>query len=211
MKKVFLVLVLFGIVLSTNAQDDTKEKQKEKNKKKGGFKKENLFLGGNVTASFFSGGTLLGLSPYFGYSLNKYVDLAASVNYNYTSQRDYIDYGDKVRQTVFGPGALVRLFPVHFLFAQAQYEHNFIRLKYIPASGSIYAPSITHIDANSVLVGGGYTSGRRDGNNTFYYLSIMWDVAGVAESPYVDGLGRSIPVIRAGYNIGLFQGRHSRR
>jgi hypothetical protein len=35
----------------------------------------------------------------------------------------------------------------------------------------------------------------------------MWDIMGDKNSPYVDGLGRSNPVIRAGYNIGLFQGR----
>jgi hypothetical protein len=33
----------------------------------------------------------------------------------------------------------------------------------------------------------------------------MWDIAGDPNSPYVDNLGRSTPVIRAGYNIGLFQ------
>ena len=215
MKKVFFAVALSGIVISSSAQFSRKGKKeqndnKEDQEKKGGFKKENLFTGGNVTASFFNGATVLGISPYFGYSLNKYIDVAASLGFNYTSQRDYIVFGDKVRQTVYGPGAFVRLFPVHFIFAQAQYEHNFIRLKYIPANGSFILPSTTNFDANSLLVGGGYTSGRRDGGNTWYYLSIMWDVAGVASSPYVDGLGRNFPVIRAGYNIGLFQGKRYR-
>ncbi len=207
MKKLIFVLVLSGMAFSSMAQDEKKDQDKKKSK----FKKENLFLGGSLSASFFNGETLLGVSPYFGYSLNKYVDVAASLNFNYISQRDYIDYGDKIRQTDYGPGVFVRLFPVNFLFVQAQYEHNFIRERYIPADNSIYLPSTTSFDANSLLLGGGYTSGRRDGNNTFYYVSISWDVAKVAESPYVDGLGRSYPVIRAGYNIGLFQGRHGRR
>ena len=202
MKRTFFILLLSGLVFQSFAQDKTDKVR--------GFKKENLFLGGDVTASFYSGGTVLGLSPYFGYSINKYIDVAASLNFNYTSQRDNLVYGDKVRQTDLGPGAFVRLYPVHFLFAQAQYEHNFIRQKYIPASNCGYAGSIAHFDANSVLVGGGYTSGRRDGGNTFYYLSVMWDVTRVAESPYVDGLGRSVPIIRAGYNIGLFQNRKRR-
>lgn len=206
MKKIILVLALSAIVTGTMAQDEKKEKD-EKDTKKKTFKKENLFLGGSLTASFFNGGTVLGISPYFGYSINKYVDVAASLGFSYTSQRDYFEYGDKVRQTVYGPGAFVRLFPVKFLFAQAQYEHNFIKLKYIPASNGTYLPSTNKIDANSVLVGGGYTSGRGDGTNTFYYLSIMWDVSRVAESPYVDGLGRNFPIIKAGYNIGLFQGK----
>ena len=203
MKKLILALSFTCFVSGLLAQD-------EKDTKKKNFKKENLFTGGSLTASFFNGATVLGLSPYFGYSLNKYMDIAFSMNFNYTSQRDYAEYGDKARQTVLGPGTFVRLFPVKFLFGQAEYEHNFIRFKYIPASNGSYLPSIKNFDANSLLVGGGYTSGRGEGNNTFYYFSILWDVAGVAQSPYVDGLGRNFPVIRAGFNIGLFQGRHRR-
>jgi hypothetical protein len=33
---------------------------------------------------------------------------------------------------------------------------------------------------------------------------------GDKNSPYVDNFGRSNPIIRAGYNIGLFQGRNRR-
>lgn len=198
------ILILSFIISASGlmAQDENISKEK-------GFRKENLFTGGNLTASFFSGTTLLGVSPYFGYSLNRFIDVAASINFNYTSQRDYTEYGDKARQTVFGPGTFIRLFPVKFLFAQAQYEHNFIRFKYIPAANGTYLPALTHYDANSFLVGGGYTSGRGMGNNTFYYLSVMWDIGGVAQSPYVDGLGRNFPVIRAGFNIGLFQGKQN--
>ncbi len=203
MKKIFFVFILCGIAFSSMAQEKKKEKKPL-------IQLENLFTGGNLTASFYTRGLLLGLSPYFGCSLNKYVDIAASFNYNYISQKDNIDYGDKIRQTVYGPGAFVRVFPIHFLFAEIQYEHNFIRQKYIPADNSYLLPSVVNFDANSVLVGGGYTSGRRNGNNTYYYLSVMWDIAGVAESPYVDGLGRNFPVIRAGYNIALFQGKHRR-
>lgn len=204
MKKAILVLTLICFLSSVMAQDD-------KEVVKRNFKKENLFTGGNLTASFFNGTTVLGLSPYFGYSLNRFVDVAASINFNYTSQRDYQEYGDKARQTVYGPGAFVRLFPVKFLFGQAQYEHNFIQLKYIPAANGTYLPSTSHSDVNSLLVGGGYTSGRDEGNNTYFYFSILWDVARNPESPYVDGLGRNFPVIRAGVNVGLFQGKESRR
>jgi hypothetical protein len=48
------------------------------------------------------------------------------------------------------------------------------------------------------------------GSNTYYYLSIAWDVLGETYSPYVDQFKRSTPVIRAGYNIGLFQGKSRR-
>ena len=207
MKKMFLVLLLSGLVFHSIAQDEKKEKDEEIKEK--GFKKENLFIGGDLTASFYSGGTVLGIGPYFGYSLNKYVDVAASFGFNYVSQRDYFYYGDKLRQTDYSPGAFVRLYPVHFLFAHVQYEHNFIRQKYIPVAGT-GPDEVVRFDANSVLVGGGYTSGRRNGNNTFYYFSVLWDVTRVAESPYVDNLGRSIPIIKAGVNFALNQGKKRR-
>jgi len=197
MKKVLIGLLLVGGMLHATAQSDDEAK---------GFKKENLFVGGDLTASFSNYATVLGISPYFGYSLNKYVDVALSTNFNYTSQRDYFEYGDKLRQTVYGAGAFTRLYPVKFLFAQAEYQHNFIRNKYIPADNGSYAPAKQTIDANSFLIGAGYAGGREGKGSSYYYLSIMWDVAKVAESPYVDGLGRALPIIRAGYNIALFQG-----
>lgn len=206
MKKLFLVLLLSGLVFHSIAQDEKEEKEETKEK---GFKKDKLFVGGDVTASFYSGGTTLGISPYFGYSINKYVDVAASIGFTYISQRDYFYQDDKLRQNDFGPGAFVRLYPVHFLFAHVQYEHNFIRQKYIPPAGS--GPDvISRVDANSLLIGGGYTSGRRKGNNTFYYFSVLWDVANLPESPYVDNLGRSVPIIKAGVNFALFQGKQRR-
>ena len=129
MKQMSVLFLFTALVFTANAQEEKKEEETKK-----GFKKENLFTGGSVTASFFNGATSLGISPYFGYSLNRFVDVAVSANLNYTSQRDYVEYGDKIRQTVYGPGAFVRLYPVRFLFAQAQYEHNFIKYRYIPAS-----------------------------------------------------------------------------
>jgi hypothetical protein len=204
MKKAIIASLLLLVFYSSFAQDESEER-------KGGFKKENLFAGGDITLGFSNLYTDLGASPYFGYSLNKYLDVAASFNFNYISQRDYISYGDKIRQTVYGPGAFVRVFPLRFLYAQAQYEHNFIRLKYLPADNSGYLPSTDHIDANSFLVGVGYAGGRDAFNKNFYYISVSWDLIRDKNSPYVDGLGRAVPIIRAGYNIALFQGGGRRR
>ncbi|MGG9961032.1 hypothetical protein [Ferruginibacter sp. SUN106] len=204
MKKIIFATLLLATAFTVKAQE------KEKDEKTSGFKKENFFTGGSLTASFFSGGTALGVSPYFGYSLNRFIDVAASVNLNYTTQRDYNVYGDKVRQTVYGPGAFVRLYPVKFLFAQAQYEHNFIKFKYIPLSNSGYTGTTSKIDANSMLVGGGFASGRQDVGDVYYYFSVLWDISKVAESPYIDGLGRNFPVVRAGLQIPLFQGEKDR-
>lgn len=196
MKNIFFTGLICLASLAALAQDD---------EEKGGFKKENLFTGGSVTLQFGNQFTALGLSPYFGYSLNKYIDVAASLNFNYTSQRDYYVIDDKLRQTVYGPGLFTRLYPVKFLFAQAQYEFNFLKQKYIPGAGN---PNQKYTaDAHSFLIGGGYAGGREQGNNSFYYFSVMWDIGKNDLSPYKDGQARAVPIFRAGYNIGLFQGR----
>jgi hypothetical protein len=202
MKKILFTLLLAAFAATSFAQADEEEPER-----KSFFRKENLFTGGNVSVSFFSGGTLLGLSPFFGYSVNKYVDVAASVNFNYITQRDYNEGGDKLRATFVGPGAFVRLFPVNFLFAQAQYEHNFIKLKYIPARNSVsYVAETRKIDASSVLLGGGYCSGRDGTRSSFFYVSVLWDVSKDANSPFIDRYDRAIPQIRSGFQIALFNG-----
>jgi hypothetical protein len=208
MKKALIVLALISSFYAANAQDE----EKSSDEKKGGFKKENMFVGGNLDLSFSNSSTGLGISPYVGYSLNKYIDVAVSANVNYISLRDYQQYGDKVRQTIYGPGAFVRVFPFRFVFAQAQYEFNFIKQRYIPASNNpVYAAERTSRDAGSLLVGGGYAGGREGVGSSFYYISVMWDVAGNSYSPYKDELNRALPIFRIGYNIALFQGGGRRR
>ena len=224
MKKVFFVLSLSAIVSSTNAQFTRKWKKVEKEKqetdeKKGGFKKENLFTGGGIMLSFSNYTTVLGASPVFGYSFNKWIDAGIVLNFNYASDRHVAIYDqntglyfysdDKERQTIFGPGAFVKIYPVKFLFFQVQQEENFIVQKYIPADGS---PSYrNNFDAPSLLLGGGYCSGRQDKGSIFYYVSIMADVTKNSNSPYVeqlsDGSVNVLPIIRAGLQVPLFQGK----
>lgn len=168
------------------------------------FKAENCFTGGSVTLSFGNNVTLLGVNPHFGYTFFNFIEAAVSVNFNYITQRDYQYVGDKLRQTVTAPGAFIRIFPLKFLFAQALYEHSFMRSKYIYAT-----QEIDRVEANSVLVGGGYAGGRQPGQG-YYYLCILWDVGKDKHSPYLDFYGRSIPILRAGMNIPLFQKRASR-
>jgi hypothetical protein len=154
----------------------------------------------------------MGISPYFGYSINKFVDVGAGFGYNYISQRDYYLFDDKLRQSVYGPTAFVRLFPVKFLFATAQYEFNMQRVKYIAPSNSGLGNERYRFDAHSLLLGAGFSGGRDfPFENSYYYLSVLWDVGKSANSPYKDFAGRAYPIFRAGYNIALFQGGGRRR
>lgn len=201
MKKIFLLVTVIVFSTSVFAQ-----KTEENEEKPTGFQKDKLFTGGDLTLAFYTGGTTLGVSPYLGYSVTTWLDAAVSLNFVYHGQKDYS--GIKYRQTNIGPGAFVRIFPIDFLYLQAQYEHNFINLKVIePGVGTV---SKGKTDVNSVLLGAGYSSGRSAGNNSYFYLSVMFDVAQLPNSPYIDSHRRMIPIIRAGYNIGLFQGRQRR-
>ena len=63
------------------------------------------------------------------------------------------------------------------------------------------------LEAKSFLIGGGYTTGRMGrGGSPHYYLAILFDVLHEPGSPYTDAYGRSIPIIRGGVQIPLFQG-----
>jgi hypothetical protein len=202
MKKVLISALLLCSFVAALAQDEEEEEKKS-------FK-ENLFTGGSVSLSFFNNTFLVGASPVFGYSPVNWADVGIVVNYNYTSYRDVNTFNDRLRQQVYGGGGFVKLYPVRFLFAQGQVEHNYITQKYIPPSGA--SSTSETVNTTSYLIGGGYTSGREGrGGQPFYYLALLFDISGNINSPYTDAAGRTIPIIRAGLQVPLFQGGSNRR
>jgi hypothetical protein len=195
--------------------------QEEESERSGGFKKENLFTGGGATVSISNFSTILGATPVLGYSITKWLDAGVLFNFSYASARPvYYDFytnrylvgDDKMRQTVMGPGAFARFYPVRFLFFNAQVEHNFINEKRIYANGG---PTIKDkYSATSLLLGVGYASGREGIGDFYYYISISGDFSGNKNSPYV-GISESggavvLPIIKAGIQVPLFQGRGRR-
>lgn len=198
MKKFILSVCLFITASSfLQAQEEEKEERTFK---------ENLFTGGSVSLAFYNNTFLIGASPVFGYSITNWADAGVVVNYNYTSYRDVNTFNDRLHQTQYGGGVFTKLYPVRFLFAQAQLEFNTIKQKYIPPGGGTVT-KYPGVNANSFLVGGGYTTGREGrGGDPFYYLAVLFDVSGDINSPYTDGHGRAIPIIRAGLQVPLFQG-----
>ena len=199
------IIALFVLVSVVSSFAKAQEKEKEK-----GSNKENFFTGGSISLAFYNNTFLVGGSPVFGYSITNWIDLGVVVNYNYTSYRDYnFVFNDKLRQRVYGGGVFTKIYPVRFLFAQAQYEYNFLRLKYIPNVGSTQTYKA---EAGSFLVGGGYTTGRFGrGGPPFYYLAVLFDISNNINSPYTDSYGRIIPIIRAGIQVPLFQGGGGRQ
>lgn len=205
MKKIaFLLLtqlLLSGVINAQNEKEDEEEKK--------GFKKENLFTGGSISLAFYNNTFLIGGSPVFGYSLTRWLDAGIVVNYNYTSYRDYQNVFDaKLKQTNYGGGAFLKLYPIKFLFAQAQVEHNWLNLKYFPPNNGNSIKS--KATGNSLLIGGGYSTGRESGSGQpFYYLSVLFDIGDDLNSPYTDEYGRAIPIIRGGIQVPLFQGKNN--
>jgi len=205
MKK-FSILLLVSLSLNgflfAQKEEDDKEKKPFK---------EHLFTGGSISLAFYNNTFLVGGSPVFGYNLTKWIDAGLVANYSYTSYRDY-NYilNNKLRQKVYGGGAFLKVYPVRFLFAQAQVEHNWITQKEIDPSGDL--TSKIKFSGNSFLIGGGYCTGREsDGSQPFYYLAVLFDIADDVNSPYTDGYGRAIPIIRGGLQIPLFQKHYGRR
>ena len=211
MKKIILTAAISLFALCVFAQDDTTVVLTDEVEKEGGFQKNRLFTGGGITLSFSSFGSVLGASPVFGYSIAKWLDAGLVLNFIYATQRNYNFYSvdDKLKQTVLGPGAFVRVFPVKFLFLHAQGERNFIRQTIVPDDRSI--PKLSNkVQANSFLVGGGYSQGRQGSGQPFYYVSLLFDIAKDRNSPYIEvsqsGKINPLPIIRAGIQIPLFTG-----
>ena len=200
MKRLLIIIICSCLGLASFAQDEEEVH---------GFNKKNLFSGGSVSLSFFNTDFLIGANPVLGYSLANWVDAGVLANYTYASYHTYYTAGDKMNQSIYGGGGFLRIFPLKFLFGQAQYEHNWISQNYQSVPGSIgLSDDKSTVGADSFLVGGGYCSGRDGQTKGVYgYFSVMFDIVRKYNSPYVDGYGRSIPIVRAGINIPLFQGK----
>lgn len=202
MKQWTLMLALVISTAAGFAQEEVEVPEKK------GFKKENLFTGGSVSLSFSSYSFLVGGSPVFGYRVANWLDAGILANYQYTSYKHYFVANDRLRQSVYGGGVFTRLYPINFLFAQAQFEHNFITQKYIPANGT--TPEKNTTSANSFLVGAGYAEGRVPGmSSSFFSLAVLFDVTNNPASPYTNNLGRAVPIFRAGINVYLFRPNRS--
>jgi hypothetical protein len=204
MKKFFFLLLFLNI-----AFENLKAQDEEKNTF---FKKENFFTGGSATGNFNGGAFSVGLVPFFGYSINNYLDVAVSLNYSYYSRRNNIVIGDKYREFSLGPGAFIRVFPFDFLYFQAQIESNFTKQKYIYPSSFNLPNDLSSFRTNSYLVGAGFSNGRNGaGGSPYSYVSILFDLGNDFNTPYTDQIGRKIPLLSAGINIPLFQGGNGSR
>ena len=196
MKNIVLSLTLLLLSsLCINAQE-TEEAKEEKEK---GFRKENLFLGGNFGLSF-GDYTLINVSPQLGYRLNDYLAVGFGINGQYVKDRLRDFNGNTVYKSsrgVVGLNTFGRVYPVRFLMLQVQPEANYLFGKDTYYTGS---PTGTFkMDAMiepSLLVGGGAVLQQGRGA---LIISAMYDVFQRQYSPY----GKR-PVYNIGYIVGLY-------
>ncbi len=190
--KIIISLLLLFTGTSCFAQDDSTSKEK--------YHGPGLFTGGSVAFGLggYNSRFVAGLNPHLGYALAKWADAGIAVNFQYQSSKDF--YDNKYRHKTYGLGVFTRVYPVRFLFIQAQPEYNITSLKFIPFAGNTTKDNVS---APSLLLGAGYAASRSSYSNTFSYISILFDVLKETNSPYVDGYGKLIPVVRAGFNIGI--------
>jgi hypothetical protein len=170
-----------------------------------GFRKENLFIGGSLALGFSTYDFNAGLSPELGYSVTKWLDAGALVNFNYTSIRANPYYNNNIRQRSFnyGVGVFARAYPLPFLFFQAEPEYNWT--SYNQKDMGSGATLNGQFQAASLLAGVGYSQ-RIVGRSSFY-IAIMLDLLSNYGSPYRDQNGAAVPVIKAGFDIWLHPGR----
>lgn len=186
---------LLMATLSLNAQE-TEEAKEEKPK---GFRKENMFIGGNFGLAF-GDYTLINISPQLGYRLNDYLALGFGINGQYVKDRLRDFSGRTIYKSsrgVIGLNTFGRVYPVRFLMLQVQPEVNYLFGKDTYYTGS---PTGTFkMDAMiepSLLLGGGAVLQQGRGA---LIISAMYDVLQRQYSPY----GRR-PVYNIGYNVSLY-------
>ena len=194
MKRIILSLI-FGSLFSLSmfAQDEEE--------KKGGWKKDHLFIGAGLNLGF-SNGFIIGLNPEVGYSINKVIDAGIATNFTYVTQRSQFD-NNSIRYLAIGAGPFIRIWPVRSIFIGGQYEYNRISISQ-KINGTV--TDKTSANASSILVGAGY--GTRMVGQSQFYTSIMIDALNDVNSPYRDQFGRVLPVFRTGFIFYL--GRKSR-
>ncbi len=168
-----------------------------------GFNKENLFLGGSLGLGFGSYQFNVGVNPEIGYSLNKWLDVGAVVNFNYNSIKadpsGYYNPNTRTREYIYGGGVFGRAYVLPFLFLTAQPEFNWISIndKYPDGSSD-------HFNANapSLLLGIGY--GQRVVGQSSFFIALLFDAIDNVNSPYNDANGHPLPVFLCLFGLPAF-------
>src|SRR5215467_2604080 len=123
MKKAALFLLLSVALFEfTSAQDEPTEKK--------GFDKSRLFIGGTFGLGFGSYSTAINISPQVGYRFSKLFAAGVGINYAFYNYKYYYAYSNSIYErdiySYLGMNVFGRVYPIPFLFIQAQPEVNYV-------------------------------------------------------------------------------------
>ena len=199
MKKLLLIILASISLTVVKAQYNqyNQNNNDDDSDKKGGFKKENMFLGGSLSLGFGSGSFAVGGNPEIGYSLNQWLDAGIVFNVNYFSQTDYYNNNLKYSNFNYGGGAFLRGYPLPFIFLQLQPEYNWITYT------NKYNDQVQKETFHAASLIGAIGYGQRIVGQGSYFFSIGLDLLTNKYSPYLDGYGHPYPIIRGGFDIYL--------
>ncbi|MEO5591288.1 MAG: autotransporter outer membrane beta-barrel domain-containing protein [Chitinophagaceae bacterium] len=215
LKRILIAALLFTACFEASAQRYYREGERERQQDQtdeqtygDGFKREHLFIGGNLGLGYDSYSFNAGISPEIGYSLSRWLDAGALINLNYTSVRADPYYNNNIRQRSFnyGVGAFARIYPLPFLFLQAGPEYNWVHYTLTDVNSSPHQSESFNTNAASMLVGIGY--GQRMVGRSNMHIALMIDLLNSPQSPYRDGNGSLIPVLKAGFDIYFHPRKH---
>lgn len=165
----FLLLILVTLCIGiTYGQDDDRSFG------------ERLRFGGDVIASFGTV-TALGASPFVGYEVSERYIPGIGGTYIYLS-------ANGIEQHQYGVRNFHRFLVTEELFVHGEFEYLSFRVN---TSNDVGGQTLS---APAILLGGGYRQPL--GENSFFIMSVLYDVLEDPNSPY------SGPIIRGGVSIG---------
>ena len=197
MKKSAFILLLAALITGGYASAQQAPREEDPEPKKG-FDKSKLFFGGTFGLSFSNAYTLVNVSPQIGYRFNDYLAAGTGVNFIYSSDKYFDNFGNdafRYNYGVTGLNIFGRVYPIREAFVQLQPELNYTwgNVKY-------YNPSSTQkLDAKIVpsLLGGAGGAIPMGGNGAFIIM-VQYDLLQQNRSPYGNRAFFSF-----GYNVGF--------
>src|ERR1700744_4217603 len=155
-KKVVIAFCSWMIVMAAHGQDRMPQRVNTYVDDDGtGFNVNRLFLGGSLQLGLGSYNFDIGVNPEIGYSLNRWLDVGAVVNFDYQSisadPTGYYNPNESSKQFTYGGGVFGRAYVLPFLFLTAQPEYNWTS---ITAKDETYGGTYkSNVSAPSLLLG----------------------------------------------------------
>ena len=212
MKKILiLMMVLVGYTASaqevyTSSGRPANAKKKEEKQK--GFDISRLVVGGGIGLGF-GDITSISVSPMVGYRITDEFSAGVGFGYQYLRVKNFFEVEDfntpgiyhyfDYKATITSASVWARYLVLQNLFAQAEYEHNFMSYtepRFSPTGSGEVVNTKVKYNAPSLLLGVGFRQPITE--NSSLYIMGMYDVLQDKYSPYY---GRIFP--RIGFNIGF--------